>query len=235
MLTKAFVGIASRKSVAKLALRQTQIRNFVAPLKDINFLVKDVMKVKDHYSALGYDAETLGEEMFDMIMGESAKFCENVLAPLQSVGDDVGCIQKDAHTVITPPGYKDAYDQYIAGGWQGLPYPAEYGGQNLPQSLALFTSEMAATACFPWTMYPGLSKGAINTLYAHGSEKLKEKYLHRMISGEWTGTMCLTEPQCGSDLNQVAPVPMALTLTTPISTCCFNLMFFCRYPHVRSP
>lgn len=194
-------GIISR--LARGSARSIQRRGYVAPMNDVNFLIKDVLKIKDHYTALGYDNETLGEEMMDMIMGQSAKFAEEVLAPLQAVGDEVGCEQKDAHTVITPPGYKDAYEQFCAGGWQGLSYPAHYGGQELPQSLALFTSEMAATACFPWTMYPGLTKGAINTIYSHGSEEMKEKYLHRMISGEWTGTMCLTEPGCGSDLNQV--------------------------------
>lgn len=172
-------------------------------MNDINFLLKDVYQVADHYKKLGFDAETCGQETIDMVLGESAKFCENVLAPLNGSADEEGCHYIDPHTVKTPKGFKEAYDQFCEGGWQGLSYPVEYGGQGLPKSLTLFQSEMSATANFTWSMYPGLSKGAINTILMHGSDALKKKYLARMISGEWTGTMCLTEPHCGSDLNQV--------------------------------
>lgn len=105
--------------------------------------------------------------------------------------------------MITPPGFKEAYTQFVEGGWSGLSLPEKWGGQGLPQSLSILTSEIVATANWTWAMFPGLSRGAINTVLAHGSEDLKAKYLPKLVSGEWTGTMCLTEPQCGSDLAQV--------------------------------
>ena len=141
--------------------------------------------------------------MVDMVLQEMARFCEQELSPLNETADQEGCTYVDEHTVKTPAGFKEAYDQYVAGGWQGLNYPEKYGGQGLPYSMQLFASEMTATANWTWTMYPGLSKGAINTIISHGTDALKAKYLPQMVSGEWTGTMCLTEPQCGSDLAQV--------------------------------
>lgn len=185
-------------------MRVIATRNYTAPLRDIKFLIHEVYNFPKHYEKL---AKTGGAnataEMVDSIMDESGKMAAAVLAPLNTPGDRVGCTYVDKHTVITPPGYKAAYDQFREGGWQGLSFPEKYGGQGFPQSLAIFQSDMCATANWTWSMYPGLSKGAINTLLAHGSEDLKEKYLHKLISGEWTGTMCLTEPQCGSDLGQV--------------------------------
>lgn len=121
---------------------------------------------------------------------------------LQSA-DRVGCVQKGPNEVVTPPGFKEAYAQFVEGGWSGLSLPEKWGGQGLPQSLSILTSEVVATANWTWAMFPGLSRGAINTVLAHGSEELKEKYLPKLVTGEWTGTMCLTEPQCGSDLAQV--------------------------------
>ena len=109
----------------------------------------------------------------------------------------------DEHTVTTPTGFKEAYSLYTESGWQGLSYPEELGGQGLPSSLALVQSEMIAAANWTFLMFPGLSKGCINTVIAHGSDDLKQKYLPPLVSGEFTGTMCLTEPQCGSDLGQV--------------------------------
>lgn len=107
------------------------------------------------------------------------------------------------NTIKTSKGTKEAYDVYKEAGWQGLSYPEEWGGQNLPMSMALLQAEMMAGANFTFTMFPGLSKGAINTILMHGSDELKENYLPQMVSGEFTGTMCLTEPGCGSDLGQV--------------------------------
>merc|ERR1711935_971531 len=136
-------------------------------------------------------------------MDEAAKFSENVLLPLDEVSDRVGCTRVGDYEVTTPPGFKEAYDQYREGGWQAMSSPEDMGGQGLPMSLSLLTSEMFATANWAWAMFPGLSKGAINTLQRYGDDHLKGKYLDRMITGEWTGTMCLTEPQAGSDLNLV--------------------------------
>jgi len=171
-------------------------------MKELNFLLKDVLELPKHYQSLGFDG--CGEDTIDMVLSETAKFSENVLAPLNATADEEGCKHLGPHTVITPKGFKEAYTQYCEGGWQGLSFPEEYGGQGLPHSMAIIQGEISATANFAWTMYPGLSKGAINTILAHGSEHLKNKYLARMVSGEFSGTMCLTEPQCGSDLNQVS-------------------------------
>lgn len=190
------------RPVVKRALAQS--RAYVAPVNDMNFLVKDVFDFPAHYKKLGFDPDVCGEDLIDMVIDETAKFSANVIAPLNEIGDTEGCTYIDQHTIKTPAGYKEAYEQYNEGGWQGLSYPEEYGGQGMPQSMSLLHAEILATACWSWNMYPGLSKGAINTLYAHGSDDLKEKYMHRMVSGEWTGTMCLTEPQCGSDLAQVS-------------------------------
>mmetsp|Transcript_142223 Transcript_142223/g.247962 ORF Transcript_142223/g.247962 Transcript_142223/m.247962 type:complete len:643 (-) Transcript_142223:61-1989(-) len=177
------------------------VLNYKAPMTEIKFLMNDVYKLEEHYASLklsGGDNAT--PDMVEMIMEGMATFCEQELSPLNESADMEGCTYVNEHEVRTPPGFKAAYDQYVEGGWQGLNYPEEYGGQGLPASLAVLASEMAATSNWTWMMYPGLSKGAINTILAHGSQDLKDKYLHQMVAGNWTGTMCLTEPQCGSDL-----------------------------------
>ncbi|HBL88357.1 MAG TPA: acyl-CoA dehydrogenase, partial [Alcanivorax sp.] len=117
-------------------------------------------------------------------------------------GDHESCKLEDGQ-VTTPKGYKEAYQEYVAGGWQGLSHPAEYGGQGLPMSLGLFKQEMMGTANWPFAMYPGLSLGAMNTIQLHGDEDQKATYLTPLTEGTWAGTMCLTEPQCGTDLGQV--------------------------------
>uniref|UniRef100_A0A7S2CNK4 Acyl-CoA dehydrogenase n=2 Tax=Octactis speculum TaxID=3111310 RepID=A0A7S2CNK4_9STRA len=138
-----------------------------------------------------------------MVLEATAQMCENDLAPLNETADQVGCQWIDEVTIKTPPGFKECYDMYTESEWQGLSFPPEFGGQGLPMSLALMHSEMIAAANWTWLMFPGLSKGAINTIFAHGTDELKEKYLPPLVKGEFTGTMCLTEPQCGSDLGQV--------------------------------
>lgn len=186
------------------SLHVTGSAQYKAPLQEVAFLANDVYNIQDHYKELkvtgGQEATA---ETVDFILEEMGRFCEQELAPLNESGDTHGCKHVDAHTVNVPPGFKEAYDTFTEGGWQGLSYPEEYGGQGMPYSLALMSTEMAATANWTWTMYPGLSKGAINTILSHGTDELKEKYLPPLVSGEWTGTMCLTEPQCGSDLAQV--------------------------------
>jgi alkylation response protein AidB-like acyl-CoA dehydrogenase len=192
------------KSNIRSSIMKTALRAYTAPVRDIKFLVNEVYDFPEHYKTIpAVGGENATPDMVEMVIDESAKFAENVLAPCNTDGDRVGCKWIDEHTVKTPPGFKEAYDQYVEGGWQGLSFPEEYGGQGLPSSLAIVQADMTATANWTWTMYPGLSKGAINTLIAHGSDELKNKFLPPLVSGEWTGTMCLTEPQCGSDLGQV--------------------------------
>ena len=175
--------------------------NYKAPLRDMRFVMNEVMDYPRHYRQLG-NGEEATPETVDAILDAAASYCEEVLAPLYVSGGEEGC-HFDAGTVRTPAGFKDAYAQFVAGGWQGLSFPPEYGGQGLPMSLNLLKSEMMGTANWAFNMYPGLSIGCINTLLQYGSDEVKAQYLPRLVSGEWTGTMCLTEPQCGSDLAQV--------------------------------
>ena len=178
---------------------------YKAPMNELNFLLNDVLDIQSHYKGL---AATGGEhatpDMVDMVLQEMGKFCEQELSPLFEVADREGCTYVNEYEVKTPTGFKEAYDTFVMGGWQGLNYPEELGGQGLPYSLQLFATEMSATANWTWTMYPGLSKGAINTILSHGTDALKGAYLPEMVAGTWAGTMCLTEPQCGSDLAQVS-------------------------------
>lgn len=173
---------------------------FKAPLRDINFLINDVFDYQTHYKNIpGGDEAT--PDMVDAIIGEAARFSEEVLSPLYQVGDE-GC-KFEGGQVTTSPGFKEAYQQYMEGGWQGMSAPVEYGGQGLPLSLGVIKSELIGTANWVWGMYPGLSLGAMNTIYLHGTEEQKQTFLVPLTEGRWTGTMCLTEPQCGTDLGQV--------------------------------
>ena len=174
---------------------------YKAPVADIRFLMNDVYDYQKHYQTIegGSEAST---EMVDAILEHCAKFCENELSPLNQSGDAEGCRFED-RSVITPKGWKEAYQQYVNDGWQGLSAPVEFGGQGLPLSLGLIKSEMIGTANWSWGMYPGLSQGAMNTIIMHGSDQQKNTYMPAMVEGRWAGTMCLTEPQCGTDLGQV--------------------------------
>ncbi|MAS25946.1 MAG: acyl-CoA dehydrogenase [Oceanospirillaceae bacterium] len=173
---------------------------YKAPLKDIQFLINDVFDFQKHYQQVP-GGEEATPEMVDAILGEAARFSEEVISPLYQSGDK-GCLFRDGE-VTTPKGFREAYGQYVEGGWQGMSAPVEYGGQGLPLSLGVIKSEMIGTANWSWGMYPGLSLGAMNTIYMHGTEQQKQTYLVPLTEGRWTGTMCLTEPQCGTDLGQV--------------------------------
>jgi len=175
--------------------------HYKAPLRDMRFLINEVLDYPQHYSTLSNGAEAT-PEMVDAILEGAATLCEEVLAPLNASGDKEGCHLADG-VVTTPKGFKEAYAQFVAGGWQGLSFPVEYGGQGMPMSLNLFKSEMMGAANWSFNMYPGLSIGCINTLLQYGTDAIKTVYLPRLVAGEWTGTMCLTEPQCGTDLAQV--------------------------------
>ncbi len=171
---------------------------YKAPIRDMQFTMYELLDYEQHWQSLPAYAET-GADIANAIMDENAKFCENVLAPLNQSGDAEGCQWNDGE-VTTPKGFKEAYKQFVEAGWPSMTHAPEHGGQGLPHSLGLVLNEMTGTANWSWSMYPGLSHGAMNTIEAHGTEEQKEVYLTKLVSGEWTGTMCLTEPHCGTDL-----------------------------------
>ena len=174
--------------------------NYKVPMKDVLFLFNDVFDMQTLYEQVeGGDQAT--PDMIEAIFAEGAKFSENELAPLYQSGDE-GCVWDDG-VVTTPAGFKEAYKTYIEAGWTSLTGTEDAGGQHLPSSVGLAVTEMITTANWAWAMYPGLSEGAIATLEDHGTEKQKSDYLTKLISGVWSGTMCLTEPHCGTDLGQM--------------------------------
>lgn len=174
--------------------------NFKVPVKDYLFLFNDVFDFQKNYQRVeGGDQAT--PDMLEAIFTEASKFCENELAPLYQSGDS-GCQWKDGE-VTTPEGFKEAYQTYIESGWTSLSGSTEMGGQGLPSSISSALNEMLTTANWAWAMYPGLSEGAIATLEDHGTDEQKQAYLTKLISGVWSGTMCLTEPHCGTDLGQM--------------------------------
>ena len=174
--------------------------SYKVPMKDVLFLFNDVFDMQTQFKqVVGGDQAT--PDMIEAIFTEGAKFSENELAPLYQSGDD-GCVWNDGE-VTTPDGFKEAYKTYIEAGWTSLTGSEGMGGQNLPASIGLAVTEMITTANWAWAMYPGLSEGAIATLEDHGTEDQKKDYLTKLISGVWSGTMCLTEPHCGTDLGQM--------------------------------
>ena len=172
--------------------------NYRAPRRDIEFVINEVLDSESLYRDLpGY--EEASAELMSAIIDEGAKFAENVLSPLNQSGDEEGC-QWSEDGVKTPQGFVDAYRQYVEGGWPALSADTAYGGQGMPSMLGIVLNEMVGTANWSWLMYPGLSHGCIKTLEAHGSDEQKARYLPNLVAGNWTGTMCLTESHCGSDL-----------------------------------
>jgi alkylation response protein AidB-like acyl-CoA dehydrogenase len=172
---------------------------YKAPLRDMQFVMQDLLNYEKHYQSLPA-CDELNQELIDAILGEASKFSEEVVAPLNAVGDETGCQMLDNGEVRTPPGFKEAYQQYVDGGWPSLDQPSRYGGQDLPLSIGMTIREMAGTANWSWAMYSGLSHGAMETIDAHGSEEQKAMFMEPLVSGRWTGTMCLTEAHCGTDL-----------------------------------
>lgn len=173
--------------------------HYKAPLRDMQFVLHEVLNAEQHYAALPAFQDTVTRELVDQYLEAAADFCENELSPLNQVGDQEGCTWNDG-VVTTPTGFKEAYQKYIELGFPSLSADEEFGGQGLPNSLGITISEMVGTANWAWGMYPGLSHGAVRTLEHHGSEEQKATYLPKLVSGEWTGTMCLTESHAGSDL-----------------------------------
>ena len=172
---------------------------YKAPLRDMRFVMQDLLNIEKHYRSLPA-CEEVNQDLIDAILEEAGKFSEEVVAPLNAVGDKEGCRMLDDGEIRTPPGFKEAYRQYVEGGWPALDQPARYGGQDLPMSVGTPVREMNGTANWSWAMYPGLSHGAMETIEEHGSEQQKALFMEPLVSGRWTGTMCLTEAHCGTDL-----------------------------------
>ena len=175
--------------------------DYKVPMRDIEFAMFELFDFEKHYESIGA-AEEAPTDVVKAIFEENAKFCENVLAPLNAVGDQEGCKWDDGD-VTTATGFKEAYQQFVEAGWPSMTHPENYGGQGLPESLGIVLNEMVGTANWSWSMYPGLSHGAMKTLDLHGTDEQKETYLKPLVSGQWTGTMCLTEPHCGTDLGML--------------------------------
>ena len=176
---------------------------YTPPLRDMQFVMHEVLGVANEYAAMPRFAE-VDADTINAVIEEAGKFAANVTFPLNISGDEEGCtLDKTTHEVTAPKGFKEAYAQYVEGGWPALSCDPEYGGQGLPFVVNQCLYEMLNSANQAWTMYPGLSHGAYEALAAHGTDEQKKTYLPKLVSGEWTGTMCLTEPHCGTDLGML--------------------------------
>ena len=173
---------------------------YTPPLRDMQFVMHEVLHVVDDLKQIPKHAD-IDADTINAVLEEGGKFAAEVTFPLNISGDEEGCsIDQTTHAVTTPKGFKEAYKEYIDGGWAALGCDPEYGGQGLPYLVNGFFYEMLNSANQAWTMYPGLTHGAYAALETHGTPEQKATYLHKMTSGEWTGSMCLTEPHCGTDL-----------------------------------
>jgi acyl-CoA dehydrogenase len=171
---------------------------YKAPVEDVSFLLNDVFQIDRYDNLPGFSDASA--DVREAIIGEAAKLAEEVLQPLNRVGDLEGCKRHDDGSVTTPKGFKEAYKQVAEGGWLGLSAPTEYGGQGLPVTLSQAVNEFQMSANMAFSMYGGLTMGATAALLVHGTDEQKKTYVPKMVAGEWTGTMNLTEPHCGTDL-----------------------------------
>jgi len=177
--------------------------SYTPPLRDMQFVMHEVLNVTEQLKQIPRHADT-DADTINAVLEEGGKFAANVIFPLNISGDAEGCkLDKTTHEVTAPKGFKEAYAQYVEGGWAALSCDPDYGGQGLPFVLNQCIYEMMNSANQAWTMYPGLSHGAYEALHAHGTDEQKKLYLPKLVSGEWTGTMCLTEPHCGTDLGML--------------------------------
>jgi len=171
---------------------------YKAPVEDVNFLLNDVFQIDRYNNLPGFSDASA--DVRAAILNEAAKFSEQVLQPLNSVGDLEGCTRHDDGRVTTPSGFKNAFKQMGEGGWLGLSGPAEFGGQGLPATLSQVVNEFMISANMAFSLYPALTQGAMATLLVHGTPEQKQTFVPNMMAGKWAGTMNLTEPQCGTDL-----------------------------------
>jgi butyryl-CoA dehydrogenase len=176
---------------------------YVAPLRDMQFVLHELLNVQEELKQLPRHAE-VDADIINQVLEEGGKFASAVVFPLNHSGDREGCrLDKETHVVNTPKGFKEAYQQYVDAGWPSLSCDPEFGGQGLPIVMNNSIYEMLNSANQAWTMYPGLSHGAYECLHEHGTPEQKALYLPKLVSGEWTGSMCLTEAHCGTDLGML--------------------------------
>jgi alkylation response protein AidB-like acyl-CoA dehydrogenase len=173
---------------------------YKAPVKDFEFILKEWLNVSKYENMQGFD--DVDDNLITALLDQGAKLCEEVLFPLNQSGDQEG-VKFDNGKVTVPSGFKEAYDTYVQSGWTSFTCSEEFGGQGLPEVLNMSISEMICSSNLSFGITPGLTHGAYNAIYMHGSDEIKKKYLPKMVDGSWSGVMCLTEPQCGTDLGLI--------------------------------
>jgi len=171
-----------------------------APVRDMKFVLHEMLDAEQAFSRLGFDEASA--DLVDHVLDEAGRFCEEAVFPTNRAGDEEGCVFENG-VVRTPAGFKQAYRQLAEGGWISLACDPDYGGQGLPEALNFFVEEMLGSANVAFSLYPGLTHGAYILLHDHGEDELKRRFLPKMVDGTWTGTMCLTEPHCGTDLGLI--------------------------------
>ena len=175
--------------------------SYTAPTRDTRFIINEMLDLESYAELPGFEAASA--DVTAAVINEGGKFCAEVLAPINQSGDQEGCTRHEDGSVTAPKGFKEAFDQFREAGWGTLSQPEEFGGQGMPHVLGFAFEEFVSSANQAFGMYPGLTNGAVSALLAKGSQEQKEKYLPKMISNEWTGTMNLTEPHCGTDLGMI--------------------------------